>query len=179
MHGVFFQAGLGGGALIGANGVSEDTRTFSGVALSWHLMLGGRLRDRWAFGAAYSREHVPSPKASDELVDGDEPNLSNVTFSLDTLTVFADWHPYGEGFHAVGHLGFAGFSADRGAGAQRADEAAVAVIVGAGYDVRLDGGLSLGGLAQLTFARPEIWERSTLTRLTLVFPSVLFTVAYR
>jgi hypothetical protein len=179
MHGVFFQGGIGGGALIGSNGATSDTRTFTGMSLSWHVMVGGRLRDRWAFGAAYSREHVPSPSASDEVTDGDEPNLDNVTFSLDALTVFVDVHPSGEGFHAVGHLGFAGFAADRGAGTQSSAEAALAVILGAGYDHRLESGLTLGGLGQLTYVRPDLWEGQTLTRLNLLVPALLFTVAYR
>ena len=46
--------------------------------------------------------------------------------------------------------------------------------------IATEGGLlTLGALGQVTFARPEVWERATLTRLTLIVPSVLFTVAYR
>jgi hypothetical protein len=178
-HGLFFQAAVGGGALVGSNGVRADTRSFSGVAVSWNLLLGGTLQRRWAGGAGISREHVPAPKARDEVIDGDEPNLEKVSFSLESLVAFVDFHPYQDGFHALGQVGLGSFSADRGAVIQSAREALWVVALGAGYDFKLPGNLSVGGLAQLTYTRQEMWESEQRVDLDLFFPSLLVTAAYR
>lgn len=179
-HGLFLQAGLGGGGFFGANDVSEDRRAFSGFALSWQLLLGGTLHRRWAGGAGVSREHVPSPRARDELIDGDEPNLDEVTLSLTSLVAFMDFHPSKDGFHAHGQLGFGTLSADRRTGVQAARDAGVVVALGAGYDFPLEGGLSVGALAQVSYSRQEIWESQFRpVKLDLFFPSVMLTAAYR
>jgi hypothetical protein len=178
-HGLFFQAALGGGALFGSNNVAADTRSFSGVAVSWSLLFGGTMQRRWAAGAGISREHVPAPTAHDEVVDGDEANLDAVSFSLDSLVVFADYHPHEDGFHALGQLGFGLFSADRGTGMQSARDPMWVVSLGAGYDVKLPGALSVGGLAQFTYTRQEMYEGARRVDLDLIFPSLLVTAAYR
>jgi hypothetical protein len=178
-HGLFFQAALGAGALLGSNGVSSDTRSFSGVAVSWNLLFGGTMQRRWAGGAGISREHVPAPKSHDEVIDGDEPNLEQVSFALDTLVAFVDFHPYQDGFHALGQLGLGSFSADRGTGIQSVRGPTWVVALGAGYDVKLPGSLSVGGLAQLTYTRQEMWEGQRRVDLDLLFPSLLLTAAYR
>jgi hypothetical protein len=178
-HGPFFQASLGGGALYGTNDVAADTRSFSGVAISWNLLLGGTIGRRWAVGAGVSREHVPSPSAHDEIVDGDEPNLDSVSFSLESLVAFVDYHPYADGFHALGQLGFGYLRADREFGRQSARDAKWVVSLGAGYDFELAGNLSVGGLAQFTYSRQEMYEGERRVDLDLIFPSLLVTVAYR
>lgn len=164
---------------VGSNGVAEDTRTFSGMSFSWHLLVGGTVTHKVAIGAGYSRELVPSPSSHDDVIDGDEPNLSDVTFALDSLTAFVDWHPYEEGFHALAEVGFGGFDADRGYGIQSSREASFTAILGAGYDVRLSSELAFGALGQLTWSRPELYEGRKTARLNLLFPSLLLTVAYR
>jgi hypothetical protein len=178
-HGLFFQAALGGGALFGSNNVAADTRSFSGVAISWNLLLGGTMQRRWAAGAGISREHVPAPKSHDDVIDGDEPDLDAVSLSLESLLVFADYHPYADGFHALGQLGFGYLIADRESGRQSARDANWVVSLGAGYDFKLPGALSVGGLAQLTYTRQEMWETERRVDLDLLFPSLLVTAAYR
>jgi hypothetical protein len=178
-HRFFLQGALGGGAFIGTNDSSDDQRTFTGASFSWHLLAGGTVNERWALGAGFSRELVPSPSSSDEVIDGDEPNLDDVTFSLNSLTVFVDYHPYEEGLHAQLQAGFAYFNADRGVGVQGTEDGSFSAIVGAGYDHRFAPGLTLGALAQLTWSRPEINEGVHTVKLNLLVPSLLFTVAYR
>jgi hypothetical protein len=178
-HGLFVQAGFGGGALYGKNDVPEDTRSFSGLALSWHVLIGGTSQRRWAGGAGYSREHIPAPRARDEVIDGDEPDLDPVTFSLDSVVAFVDFYPYQDGFHALGELGFGMFSADRGAGVQVARGPGVVVSLGAGYDFPLTRGLSLGALAQVRYTHQELEEADDPVGLNLFLPSIMLTAAYR
>jgi hypothetical protein len=90
-----------------------------------------------------------------------------------------DFHPYQDGFHALGQVGLGSFSADRGAVIQSAREALWVVALGAGYDFKLPGNLSVGGLAQLTYTRQEMWESEQRVDLDLFFPSLLVTAAYR
>jgi hypothetical protein len=178
-HGLFFQAGIGGGALYGSNRGDADRRSFTGVGLSWHLLFGGTMQRRWAGGAGIAREHIPSPRAHDSVIDGDEPNLDQVSFSLDSLVAFVDYHPFQHGFHALGQFGFALFSADRGTGLQVARDASVVASLGAGYDLQLQESLSVGALAQVTYTQQEMWEGTGPVNLSLVFPSLVLTAAYR
>jgi hypothetical protein len=166
--------------LSATSGSDPDVRTFTGPAVSFHVLVGGAVPRGWAVGAGLSRDHMPSLSVRDDLVDGDEPDVSDLTFSTTSFTVFADWHPgQGDGFHAQAHLGLGWLTLDRVNASSRSSELAWDTILGAGYDVRVSEHMTVGGLAQLTWLVVQANGPRYATKVNLLVPSLLVTVAYR
>jgi hypothetical protein len=87
---LLFSAGIGAGVFSATSGATDDQRHFSGKSLSLAFLAGGHAGARASFGAAYLRDQVLGLRARDDLADGDEPIVDELTFYLNTVALFGD-----------------------------------------------------------------------------------------
>jgi hypothetical protein len=116
--------------------------------------------------------------SKDELVDGDEPHLDEVSFGLWVLGFFSDFAlQQAPGLHFQAVVGLGGLSVD--APDRDADSPfGLALNVGAGYDFRIAKHLALGALLRATYAPLSI-DESSGTTVTNFVPSLLLTATTR
>jgi hypothetical protein len=90
LHGFVLSAGVGAGLFRATSGVATDQRHFSGESLSLAVLMGGHLSRRFTLGGAYLRDQVFGLEAHDDVIDGDEPLLDDLTLYLNTISLFGD-----------------------------------------------------------------------------------------
>jgi hypothetical protein len=176
----FSSLALGAGYFHANSGSSDDSRRFSGGTVAGQLVLAGRMgRSRTvAIGGSYLRDQVFALSSKDEVIDGDEPHLDEVSFGLWLLGFFSDFAlQQAPGLHFQAVIGLGGLSVD--APDRDADSPfGLAVNVGAGYDFRIAKHLALGALLRATYAPLSI-DESTGTTVTNFVPSLLLTATTR
>jgi hypothetical protein len=177
---LFASLALGAGYFHANSGSSDDSRRFSGGTVAGQIVLAGRLgRRRTAtIGGAYLRDQVLALSSKDELIDGDEPHLDEVSFGLWVLGFFSDFAlQQAPGLHFQAVVGLGGLSVD--APDRDADSPfGLALNVGAGYDFRIAKHLALGALLRATYAPLSI-DESSGTTVTNFVPSLLLTATTR
>lgn len=144
------------------------------------LGFGGRVgRSRhFAIGGAFLLDRVYALRAHDSVIDGDEPHVDDLSFSLWSLGFLVDFAPDPDlGLHFQGMAGLASIWVSRDAG-DPDDPTGVMGSLGVGYDFPATGRLALGGLLRVTYAPLEVSE-TTSTKVNAFVPALLLTGSLR
>jgi hypothetical protein len=171
---------LGGGYFHASSGSDDDTRRFRGGTISWQVAMGGRVgRERnVALAGAFLRDQVIGLRSKDQRIDGDEPNLDDVTFGLWAVGFLVEAAAQREpGLHFQLLLGVGGLSVSRRSG-DPDDPTGLMASLAAGYDFKVGNDWSLGALLRATYAPLDVNEVSGTT-VRIVVPALLMTVATR
>jgi hypothetical protein len=171
---------LGGGYFHATSGSSADRRRFSGGTVSGMLGFGGRVgrARQFAVGGAVLLDKVYGLRAHDAVIDGDEPHLDDVSFSLWALGFLADFAPDPElGLHFQGMAGLALISVSRPGSDPRYPFGLMGSL-GVGYDLSVTKRLALGGLLRVTYAPLHVQDTPGTDVATLV-PALLLTASLR
>lgn len=83
--GLFMRAAPGIGFFYSSNksfNASGDRRVFRGGTFSLQFAIGGTVGRHVAMGGSYFRDQVWGLSSEDGVVDGDEPNLDDVSMTL-------------------------------------------------------------------------------------------------
>jgi hypothetical protein len=179
--GFFARLAVGPGLFRAWTSTSPDTRHFSGGAVAGELSLGGTPGKGFVIGGSVLLNSVFALSSKDDVIDGDEPSLAGVSFSLDAVGPFVDFYPdpkSGLDFHFF--LG-TGWLATTRPGAPNVDEpSGIVVSGGGGYDWFVAEQLSLGVHARLTVGSLSVNESSgaTSTSVTALVPALLVAGTY-
>ena len=162
------------------SGADADTRRFSGGSFALQLVMAGRTGKKrtLAFGGAYLHDQVFALSSKDEVVDGDEPSLDNVSMALWLLGFFVDVAMQPEpGLHFQAIAGFGGMNVVAPS-RDTDDPFGLAFNLGVGYDLSVGRYLSLGALLRTTVAPLDV-DESQGTTVTSLAPSLLLTATTR
>jgi hypothetical protein len=176
-QGPVVAAGIGVGLFRARSGDSLDERRFSGETLSLEAMFGAHLGRHFTFGAAYARDQVFGLRASDSRIDGDEPDVRNVTFFTTAFSLFGDVVVLRQPeLHVLGFLGYGGLSVDgrHGSGASDIETPSgfvYAIAFGCEYHVAEH--LALGGRLRVTAASWSVTESTKSTDVHVLIPALL------
>jgi hypothetical protein len=171
---------LGGGYFHATSGSDDDSRRFSGGTISGLLAIGGRVGQQRnvALAGAFLRDQVVGLRSKDQRIDGDEPNLDDVTFGLWAVGFLVEAAAQREpGLHFQVLLGVGGLSVSRPSG-DPDDPTGLMASLAAGYDFKVGNDWSLGALLRATYAPLDVDEVSGTT-VRIVVPALLLTVATR
>jgi hypothetical protein len=172
-----FHAGFGAGPglLVAHSGVASDTRSFSGGSVSFAVLMGGRIGRHFVLGGAYLRDQIFSLSSKDERVDGDEPDLSGISFAYSAIGVLGEVYFMERGGPRLELFVGQGFLDVRGRSSSRVDDPSGALLsAGAGYDFAVSPDVSLGVLLRVNSAQFEVRE-SNGTDVDSLIPALLFT----
>jgi hypothetical protein len=176
--GIFAEVALGPGFFY-ARTAADDARTFTGASIAGQFVLGGTPARGLVLAGAYFRDEILGMSASDEVVDGDEPELEDVGFSLDRFGLFADIFPDPDGGLHFQGLAAVGVLNTRRPGGDADDPGGLLISVAGGYAWGLGGAFYLGPLVRLTYAPLTSDETSQGDDLTRVFsPALLVTATF-
>jgi hypothetical protein len=172
---------VGPGLFTANSGSSTDRRHFSGTTLSLQAMVGSTLVRAVAIGGAYFRDQVFNLSAKDDVINGNEPDLSRVTMWLDAFGFFIDGYPVSTvDVHLQGFMGFSILHTSRKDNANVDDPTGILVSVGGGYTWPLGEHGSFGVMARLSYAGLQVSETfNTSTTVRVLIPSVLATITMR
>jgi hypothetical protein len=189
--GFFARLSLGSGWFTASSGASDDRRTFYGAPVSLEMYLGGTTEPWLGLAGGYSRDDILGLSSEDDVIDGDEPDLDSIGFSLEAISLFATAYPGQSspfyGFVTLG-LGVLDVQADgdefmpplfgmlwKMGGT---DPSGFVMSVGGGYDWWLDERWTAGISARLLYAPLSGQEAGSTEKVLVLMPSVLFTLGY-
>jgi hypothetical protein len=181
-RGFYGSAGIGAGLFRATSGTAEDPRRFSGTTLSITAVLGGQPGRAFAFGGLFLYDHVYGLSAEDGRIDGDEPDLGGVGFSLWGLGLFLDCHPFrSNGAHARVELALSTLEVDRKTQADIDIPSGFSFGIAAGYDFELNEDIAWGPLLHLTSAPLSVDEGTGSGDLDvdILVPSLELTGTFR
>jgi hypothetical protein len=190
-EGFFARLSLGSGWFTASSGASEDRRTFYGAPVSLEMYLGGTTEPWLGLAGGYCRDDILGLSSEDEVVDGDEPDLDSIGFSLESISLLATLYPGPTspfyGFVTLG-LGVLDVQADdddflppllgmfgRLGGS---DPAGFVMSLGGGYDWWLNERWTAGVSGRLLYAPLSTEEAGSTEKVIVLMPSVLFTLGY-
>jgi hypothetical protein len=174
----FAHLALGGGYFHASSGAQEDRRTFSGGTFSAQLAMGGRVGRKTLIGGAYLHDEVLGLSSNDEVIDGDEPTLKNIGFSLWAIGFFADIPVHVEpGLHFQMLLGIGTLAVSREE-SDTDNPNGLLVNLGVGYDLRVGQHLALGALLRASYSPQDVDENSG-TSVLVFAPALLLTATTR
>jgi len=128
-------------------------------------------------GAAYLRDQIFALSSKDELVDGDEPDLSNTSFVYNAIGVVGDIYFLDGGGPRVQLFVGPGFLDVRGRSNSRVDDPdGITYSAGVGYDFLVGSDIQVGALLRVNWAQFDVRE-SNRTDVDSVIPALLFTVS--
>jgi hypothetical protein len=169
--------GLGPGFLYATSGAAADTRRLSGGSVSGQLLIGGRIRPRFVLGGAYLRDQIFALSATDEVTDGDEPDLSNISMVLNAFGVFGDFYLRTDGGpHVQLFLGLGSLDVRGRTQSGIDDPSGVLFSGGVGYDFLNTDTVSLGAVLRVNWAQFEVTEVNG-TDVNAFLPSLLLTAS--
>jgi hypothetical protein len=180
--GLFMRLAVGPGLFQGSSGTSPDSRSFSAGSVSIDAAIGGAPGRGFILGAAFQTNRFFSLSSSDDIVDGDEPDLSGVSFSVSGLSIFADYYPEPtDGLHFLGSLGLGWLDVSRpGSSADRSPNGPL-LGLGGGYEWFVGPNISLGVLLRGSlglFSVRETTPSGVSTSVTAFIPALLATATY-
>jgi hypothetical protein len=173
------RAALGPGLFRAWTDNSSDTRRFSGGTVDVELSIGGTPGKGFVLGGSVLVNKVFALSSKDDIIDGDEPSLNGVGFSLNALGVFADFYPDPKGgldFHAF--LGAGTLVTSRPGNLSVDDPSGILLSGGVGYDWFVAEQLSLGVHARLTGGSLSVRETTTSTGVAVLVPALLVAGTY-
>src|SRR5262249_55133890 len=111
-HGAYVHDGLllrfsvGPGLFQASTGRSPDDRTYDGGVVSFEAAIGGSIARGFVIGGTYQLNRAFALSVTDGVIDGDEPDVSKIDFTMHSLSVFADFYPEAtEGLHFMALVG--------------------------------------------------------------------------
>ncbi len=180
--GFFFRFAAGPGLFRAAAGTSPDNRHFSGGAAHVEAAIGLTPAKGFVVGLAYLRSMVFSLTSKDDVIDGDEPTLKDVAFTVSTGGVFVDLYPDPKsGFHLGGYLGVGSLLTGRD-GIDVPSGTTLSAM--AGYEWFVADQWSLGVLARATVGFYDVSETSSFsstsnrTDVSFFVPALLLGATY-
>lgn len=180
--GLFFRVSLGPGLFQGSSGNSPDYRSFTAGAVAIDAAIGGAPGRGFILGAAFQTNRFFSLSSSDEIEDGDEPNLSDVSFSVTGLSLFADYYPEPtDGLHFLASVGMGWLGVSRSDDFSERDPSGVLMGLGGGYEWFVGPNFSLGVLLRGSlglFSVSETGTNGSSTSVTVFIPALLATATY-
>lgn len=179
-EGFYARIALGPGYANAKTDDSVDTRTITGAAASLSLSLGGRVSPYVAFGAAYRRDRLFAVRSRDEVLDGDEPDLTDTWFSIDRAGLFLELFPDPDGGWAIGgFLGYGDFNSHRPDGAEADDPSGWFLGLGVGHDWALSERWHAGVRVRLDYSAMTVDETGTGDRdVRLIAPALSASAAF-
>jgi hypothetical protein len=189
--GFFARLSLGAGYFAAASGASQDRRIFSGAPISMEADLGGTPAPWLGLGGAYTRDAILGISSDDEVIDGDEPKLDDLSFQLETLSFFASLYsdpasPF-YGFASFGYGVIHVRSSDDGpelplfslfGDGDGVDPTGYAFTLGGGYDWWLSDTWTIGVSGRLLGARLSTDDGGVPTHVNVFIPSVALSFGY-
>jgi hypothetical protein len=180
--GVFFRVSVGPGLFQGSSGTSPDFRSFTAGAVSIDAAVGGSPGRGFVLGAEFQTNRFFSLSSSDDIEDGDEPNLSDVSFSVSGLGMFADYYPEPtDGLHFLASIGIGWLDVSRSNNSSERNPSGVLMGLGGGYEWFVASNFSLGVLLRGNlglFSVEEVSVNGSSTSVTVFIPSLLATATY-
>ena len=180
--GVFFRLSVGPGLFQGSSGNSPDSRSFSAGAVAIDGAIGGSPGRGFILGAAFQTNRFFSLSSSDDIEDGDEPDLSNVSFSVSGLSMFADYYPEPtDGLHFLASVGPGWLNVSRSGDNSISDPSGVLLGLGGGYEWFVGPNISLGVLLRASLGLFSVHETTSIgpaTSVTVFIPALLATATY-
>jgi len=189
--GFFARLSLGAGYFAAASGASQDRRTFAGAPISLQADLGGTPAPWLGLGGAYTRDVILGLSSEDEVIDGDEPDLDDRTFQLETLSFFASLysHPTAPfyGFVSFGYGVIHVRPSDDGpelpvfslfGDADGSAPTGYAFTLGGGYDWWLSDTWTVGVSGRLLGARLSTDDGGVSTHVNVFVPSLALSFGY-
>jgi hypothetical protein len=174
--GPVIAVGIGAGLFRARSGNTLDERRFSGETLSLEALFGGHLTRHFTLGAALARDQVFGLRASDSKLDGDEPDLTNLSFFTTAFSLFGDFELLRQPrLHFLGFLGYGGLFVDgrRGSGALDIETpSGFTYAIAVGCEYRVAEHVALGGRLRLSAGTWSVNERSG-TDVHLLLPALL------
>lgn len=175
LEGFVLSAAVGPGLFRATSGTDPDKRTFRGETLSFHALVGGRIGRYVALGAAYLRDGVFGLRASDSVVDGDEPDLEHIRMFLSSYGLFLDVRVLDvpelhlQVFPCYGHL-----YVDGRASNEVENPSGFVLAVAATAEFRVARRLTVGGGLRFTWAPMNVTETGRGgTDVTVLLPALL------
>lgn len=180
--GFFFRFAAGPGLFRAASGTSPDNRHFSGGTVHLEAAIGLTPAKGFVVGLAYLRSMVFSLTSRDDVIDGDEPTLEDVAFTVSTGGVFVDIYPDPKsGLHVGGFLGVGSLLTGR-EGIDVPSGATLSAM--GGYEWFVADQWSLGVIARATVGFYDVSETSSFvstsnrTDVSFFVPALLMGATY-
>jgi hypothetical protein len=178
---VFLRFSVGPGLFQASTGRSPDDRTYDGGVASFEAAIGGSVARGFVLGGTYQLNRVFSLSATDGVIDGDEPEVDKITFTMHSVSMFADFYPEAtEGLHFMALVGEGWLDVSRsGSGDDGPSPTGPIFGAGAGYEWFVGPNLSLGILARANVGLFSVREVSgNSTAVTTFVPAILGTLTY-
>jgi hypothetical protein len=180
--GLFMRLAVGPGLFQGSSGTSPDSRSFSAGSISIDAAIGGAPGRGFILGAAFQTNRFFSLSSSDDIEDGDEPDLSGVSFSVSGLSIFADYYPEPtDGLHFLTSLGLGWLDVSRPGASEERSPNGPLLGLGGGYEWFVGPNISLGILLRGSlglFSVRETTATGASTSVTAFIPVLLATATY-
>jgi hypothetical protein len=179
--GVFLRLAVGPGLFQASSGNEPDSRSFSAGAVSIDAAIGGSPARGFVLGGAFQTHRLFSLTSSDDVLDGDEPDLSDVSFSVSGIGLFADYYPEPtDGLHFLASVGMGWLDVSRPDTSSERNPSGVLLGLGGGYEWFIGPTVSLGVLLRGNLGLFSVSETntSTSTSVTVFIPALLATVTY-
>jgi hypothetical protein len=191
-NGFFARFALGSGVFTASSGKAVDSRNFVGLPVSLAVYLGKAVSRFVSLGGGYARDGIGRLSSSDEVIDGDEPQLADVSFYLEQLALYAEVYPGPSSpFYVYATLGFGTLNVRRSGDEFKLpllhwigdlvskDPSGSIVSFGVGYESWLFEHWALGvsGGVQAAFLDAGSFA-SAGTAVQVIQPSVLVTLSY-
>jgi hypothetical protein len=146
------------------------------------LSIGGTPRPGIVLGGAVLVNKVFALSSKDDIIDGNEPTLNGVSFSLNALGAFADFYPDPEGgLDLHGFVGVGKLATTRPGPSNIDDPGGVILSAGVGYEWFVAEELSVGVHARITGGSLDVTETgnpSSTTTVTVLVPALLVAATY-
>jgi hypothetical protein len=161
---------------------SPDTRRFSGGTVDVEISVGGTPARGFVLGGSVLVDKVFGLSSKDDVVNGNEPTLDGISFSLNALGVFADFYPDPEGgldFH--GFIGLGKLATTRPGPSNVDDPGGMILSGGVGYDWFVGRETSVGVHVRLTGGSLDVSETgnsNNTTTVTVLVPALLVAATY-
>ena len=180
--GVFARLAVGPGLFQGSAGNAPDSRSFSAGSVTIDAAFGGSPGRGFVIGGAFQTNRFFSLSSADDIQDGDEPDLSGVSFSVTGVSVFADYYPDPvDGLHVLASIGLGWLDVSRSGDTSEKSPSGPLLGLGGGYEWFVGPNISFGVLLRGSlglFSVKETTTSSTSTSVTAFIPALLATATY-
>lgn len=179
--GLFARLSVGPGLFQGSAGTAPDSRSFSAGSISIDAAFGGSPGRGFVLGGAFQTNRFFSLSSVDDIEDGDEPDLSGVSFSVTGVSVFADYYPDPvDGLHFLASVGLGWLDVSRSGDSADKSPSGPLLGLGGGYEWFVGPNISLGVLLRGSLGLFSVKETNTAqsTSVTAFIPALLATATY-
>jgi hypothetical protein len=174
------SAAVGPGMFFGNSGLSPDIRRFRGGTVSFAASMGFHLSPEVSLAATYLRDQVFALSARDTVVDGDEPNLDNISFFLSSAGVLLDFEVLKRPEIHMAVAACRGQLFVDGRGSSSVDNPAGWVFaLTSSVEFRIHQLFTVGGAFRFTYAPLSVSEVAPDRSVNVFIPALLLTARYK